>query len=211
MKSYIFIFLLILHFISCGNSGTKYNGASEKISSASDSCNNPDAPLSCLFVNLPKDMSNKMEIADITEEGVRIVIKGQIFKDDGVTPYNELIIYAYHTDNKGYYTKKGDETGVQKQHGHLFGYCLTDPEGKYEIYTIRPGRYPDNKFPAHIYWAVKEPDGNMFYLNDFVFSDDSFVNSDYLSHLNYKGDDGVILLKENSSGIPEGNRITILK
>ena len=211
MKSYIFIFLLILHFISCGNSGTKNNGASEKISSASDSCNNPDAPLSCLFVNLPKDMSNKMEIADITEEGVRIVIKGQIFKDDGVTPYNELIIYAYHTDNKGYYTKKGDETGVQKQHGHLFGYCLTDPEGKYEIYTIRPGRYPDNKFPAHIHWAVKEPDGNMFYLNDFVFSDDSMVNNEYLSHLNYKGDDGVILLKENSSGIPEGNRITILK
>jgi len=211
MKTYVLLFTIIFCLFSCGNSGSRKNSASEKLSDDKDTCDNPDAPLSCLFVNLPEDLSNKMEIADNADEGVRIIIKGQIFKDDGVTPYNELIIYAYHTDNKGYYTKKGDETGVQKQHGHLFGYCLTDPEGKYEIYTIRPGRYPDNKFPAHIHWAVKEPDGKMFYLNDFVFSDDSMVNNEYLSHLNYKGDDGVILLKENSSGIPEGNRITILK
>lgn len=110
MKTYVLLFTIIFCLFSCGNSGSRKNNASEKLSDDKDTCDNPDAPLSCLFVNLPEDLSNKMEIADNADEGVRIIIKGQIFKDDGVTPYNELIIYAYHTDNKGYYTKKGDET-----------------------------------------------------------------------------------------------------
>ncbi len=66
MKSTIFIFTF--HFISCGFSGTKNNGASEKMTAASYYFNNPDSPLFCLFVNLPKDMSSKMAIADNADE-----------------------------------------------------------------------------------------------------------------------------------------------
>ena len=211
MNSFVLFFIITFCFFSCENSGSKNKIAADKLSGGNDTCDNPDAPLSCLFINVPRNITNRMEIADDKEEGKRIVIKGQIFKEDGLTPYSELIIYAYHTDNKGYYSKKGNETGVQKKHGYLFGYCKTDKEGRYEIHTIRPGRYPDNEFPAHIHIAIKEPGGNMQYLNDFVFSDDILVTKEYLSRLNYKGDDGVIVLKENGSGIPEGNRITILK
>jgi len=211
MKTYVLLFTIIFCLFSCGNSGSRKNSASGKLSDDKDSCDNPDAPLSCLFVKVHPELTSIMDIDNSSEDGKRIIIKGQIFKEDGITPYNDLIIYAYHTDNKGYYSKKGDETGVNKQHGSHYGYCKTDTEGRYEISTIRPGRYPVNKFPAHIHWAVKEPDGNMFYLNDFVFSDDSLVNNDYLSHLIYKGDDGVIILKDNGSGISEGNRITVLK
>jgi len=211
MSSFILFFIITFCFFSCGNSSSEKKSADEKLSAGNDTCDNPDAPLSCLFVNVPRNIENRMEIADDNEEGKRIVITGQILKEDGLTPYGELLIYAYHTDNKGYYSKKGNETGVQKKHGYLFGYCNTDTEGRYEIHTIRPGRYPDNNFPAHIHWAVKEPDGNMQYLNDFVFSDDSLVNKEYLSHLIYKGDDGVIILKENGNDIPVGHRITILK
>ena len=211
MKGFVLLFIITFCFFSCGNSGSENKSVNGNLSAGNDTCDNPDAPLTCLFVNVPHDISNRMEIADNNEEGKRIVIKGQIFKEDGMTPYSDLIIYAYHTDNKGYYSKKGFETGVQKKHGYLFGYCKTDAEGRYEIITIRPGRYPVNKFPAHIHIATKEPDGNMQYLNDFVFSDDSLVTKEYLSQLIYKGDDGVIILKENGSGIQEGNRITILK
>ena len=211
MNSFILFFIITFCFFSCGNSGSKNKIAADKLSGDNDTCDNPDAPLSCLFVNVPPDITNRMQIADDNEEGKRIVITGQIFKEDGLTPYSELIMYAYHTDNKGYYSRKGNETGVQKKHGYLFGYCNTDNEGRYEIHTIRPGRYPVNKFPAHIHVAIKEPDGNMQYLNDFVFSDDSLVTKEYLSQLIFKGDDGVIISKENGSGIQEGNRITILK
>jgi protocatechuate 3,4-dioxygenase beta subunit len=126
-------------------------------------------------------------------------------------PYPGIIIYAYHTDNKGYYSKRGNETGVQKWHGHLYGYCKTDPDGRYEIHTIKPARYPSNDFPAHIHWYIKEPDGKMEYLNDFVFSDDSLVTQKYIASLADRGDNGIIELEKNSNGIYEGERITILK
>lgn len=197
--------------MACGNSGSKNQNETGKISGDSDICNTPDAPLHCLFMNAPPDPDHIMIIADSTEAGTRMIIKGQILKKEDKAPYSDLIIYAYQTDSSGYYSKKGNETGVQKWQGHLYGYCKTDQEGKYEIITIRPGRYPGNKFPAHIHWAVKERDGNIFYLNDFVFSDDSLVTGDYLSRLNYKGDNGIIKLHETGRGIQEGSRITIVE
>ncbi len=210
MKYYILLISVLFNFTSCGNSGSKNQNNTGRVSGDSDTCNTPDAPVSCLFMNTPAELNNIMLIADSTEAGTRIKIKGQIFNKDFKSPFSGLIIYAYHTDSSGYYSKKGNETGVQKWHGHLYGYCKTDQDGKYEIITIRPGRYPGNKFPAHIHCAVKETDGNIFYLNDFVFSDDSLVTGDYLSRLNYKGDNGVINLHETGRGIREGSRVTVI-
>lgn len=211
MKSYILLSTFFFYFNSCGNSGSNDTNNNLKISAKSDTCDTPDAPISCFFLNTPAELNHIMVIGDSTETGTRIKIKGQILKKDGNTPYSDLIVYAYHTDSKGYYSKKGEETGIQKWHGHLSGYCKTDKNGKYEIITVRPGRYPDNKFPAHIHCAVKDPDGNLFYLNDFVFSDDSLVNSDYISRLNYKGDNGITDLRETGNDIYEGTRITIVE
>ncbi len=211
MKSYILLISVLCYFISCGNSGSNDKKTDLKLAGGPDTCNSPDAPISCFFENIPPHLNHIMIIGDSSEAGTRIKIKGQILKKDGKTPFKDLIIYAYHTDSKGYYSKKGNETGVQKWHGHLTGYCKTDQNGDYEIFTVRPGRYPDNNFPAHIHCAVKDQDGNMFYLNDFVFSDDSLVNGDYLSRLIYKGDNGVTDLHETGSGIYEGSRISVIE
>ncbi|MEO8399592.1 MAG: intradiol ring-cleavage dioxygenase [Ignavibacteriaceae bacterium] len=176
-----------------------------------DTCDGPDANISCCFINMPDYISEIMKIAGESEEGQRMIIKGQILNEDEKTPYPGILIYAYHTDNNGYYSKKGNEKGIQKWHGYLHGWCRTNEEGRYEIHSIKPNRYPSNNAPAHIHWAIKKTDGEMSYLNDFVFSNDSLVNDEYLSYLRSPGDNGVIDLNDNGSGVLTGSRTTILK
>ena len=174
---------------------------------AKDTCNDPDANINCCFINMPSHLTPVMEIAPKEEAGERIVIKGTIFKKDGVTPYPNLTLYAYQTDNNGYYAKKGTEKGFQKWHGHLHGWCKTDNNGRYEIHSIRPAPYPDNTMPAHIHCAVKLPQPSPpFYINDFVFADDNLVNKGYLSTLNSPGGTGVVQLHKKENGHWEGER-----
>jgi protocatechuate 3,4-dioxygenase beta subunit len=206
----VFLILLcpvFLFIINCKPDSLKTAG-NENIK---DTCDSPDADIECCFINMPGNVSNIMTIAGEDEAGTRILIKGKVLKGDGETPYPGILIYAYQTDANGIYSKKGDETGSQKWHGYLHGWCRTDAGGNYEIHTIRPGKYPSNDFPAHIHAAFKEPDGKTYYINDYVFADDEHVNNQYLRNLTYPGDNGVITLIKNKEGIFEGERITILE
>src|SRR5258707_1174520 len=44
--------------------------------------------------------SSKITIAPESEPGSRMVVSGQVFRPDGVTPAAGVIMYAYHTDAK---------------------------------------------------------------------------------------------------------------
>lgn len=178
---------------------------------ARDTCDDPDAHVNCCFVGMPADLSSIMTIARQDEPGDRVVITGTVFRSDS-TPYAGVLLYAYHTDNNGYYKQAGGESGFQRWHGRLHGWCETDVNGRYEIRTIRPGRYPVNLFPAHIHAAMKKPDGSAsFYISDFVFSDDSLVNEEYLSGLkNMVGGSGVVELQRLDTGWM-GNRDIVLE
>ncbi|MEO8209887.1 MAG: hypothetical protein ABI840_04970 [bacterium] len=214
MYTFILCLVLFISFLACNKKSAEspdLTDQKEKKVTEKDTCDNPDADINCCFVNIPENISSLLNIADSLEKGKRIIIKGQLLREDGTTPYNDVIIYAYHTDENGYYSKRGDETGFQKWHGYLHGWCKTDSEGRYEIHSIKPGRYPSNNAPAHIHWAIKDSHGKMTYLNDFVFSDDSMVTGSYLSHLRLPGDNGVITLKENEDGVMVGSRLTVLK
>jgi len=206
----ILILLIFIFSVSCGN---KFQQIEEvKNIAGIDPCESPDADISCNFENVPDNPGYVMNISSKTEPGIKIFIEGLILKADGKTPYPEILIYAYQTDSTGLYSKSGNETGVQKLHGKLHGWCMTDINGKYKINTVRPGKYPTNDFPAHIHWAIREPDGKMQYLNDFVFSDDKHVNEEYISKPYYKtGDVGVLKLSKNNNGIMWAKRITVLK
>jgi protocatechuate 3,4-dioxygenase beta subunit len=116
------------------------------------------------------------------------------------------MLYAYHTNNHGIYPKKGNEVGIHKWHGYLHGWGKTNERGEYEVHSIRPAMYPSNNAPAHIHLVIKEPDGKMTYVNDFVFKDDPLVTKSYLSLLYYRGDDGVVDVKKNAGGMWVGAR-----
>ena len=195
---------------SCGQSHPQKNITSQT-AMTKDNCVDPDANINCCFRNMPIDLTNTMIIGDGNEAGDKLIISGIIYKSDGKSPYPGVIIYAYHTDNTGHYSKKGDETGIQKWHGHLYGWCKTDNNGHYTINTIRQAQYPNNTFPAHIHSAFKLPDNSEpFYINDFVFKDDKYVTQAYISSLTLTGGSGVIELSKSSDGIWKGKRDIII-
>lgn len=205
----IFIILLLsLSLNSCSDSRqneTLNTGRLQK-----DTCDDADADAECCFLNMPENLNRVINIAGQDEPGRRMNIKGKILMDDSITPLSDVIIYAYHTDNSGYYTKIGNEKGIQKWHGHLHGWGKTDASGNYEINSIRPARYPENRFPAHIHAVLKIPGKIPFYINDFVFKDDSLVNENYTGSLISQGGTGIVELKENPEKVLLGERNIIL-
>lgn len=171
-----------------------------------EQCDDDNENLACCFVNMPERLTHIISIAHNNEPGERLRITGRLTKRDGSTPYAGVVLYAYHTNNRGIYPKKGNEVGIHKWHGYLHGWGKTNERGEYEILSIRPAMYPSNNAPAHIHLVIKEPNGAMTYVNDFVFKDDPNVTGSYRSRLYYRGDDGVVDVKKNAGGVWIGVR-----
>ncbi|MBI2429020.1 MAG: intradiol ring-cleavage dioxygenase [Ignavibacteriales bacterium] len=174
-------------------------------------CEADNENIACCFAEMPAALSSTMTIGDQREEGKRMIVRGTVMKSDGKTPYASVILYAYHTNAKGIYPKRGNEKGIRKRHGYLHGWLKTDSLGQYEIRSIRPEPYPSWDTPAHVHIVVKEPNGKMYYINDIVFSDDPFVNERYIASLRDRRDNGIVTLKRNNNGVLEGTRTMILK
>ncbi len=85
----------------------------------------------------------------------------------------------------------------------------TDQDGRYAIYTIRPGAYPGNDEPAHIHITVKEPNEiREYYLDDFVFDDDKILNSARRKKLENRGGSGILrMVKQDDLLVGERNII----
>ncbi len=88
--------------------------------------------------------------------GTPIVLKGNIFKEDGETPINNALVEIWHCDENEVYDNTSDEykyRGEQK----------TKTDGKYEFKSILPVPYKavpndENSWrPAHIHMRVSVP------------------------------------------------------
>src|SRR3989442_1749229 len=74
-----------------------------------------------MYEGMPQKLSWQTTIAAPDEPGARMIIRGTIFKKDGRTPAPNVILYVYHTDNKGLYSRSPNQTQVLR-HGHLRGW-----------------------------------------------------------------------------------------
>ena len=104
----MYLLIFALQVLACGQVSS--NGKVESFASSQvqkDTCDDPDADINCSFIHMPASVTNVMTIASQNEPGERMVISGTIFKSDGKTPYSNVILYAYQTDSKGYYSKNG--------------------------------------------------------------------------------------------------------
>ncbi len=170
---------------------------------SNEKCAEDNENIACCFVNMPKQLSHIISIADSKEPGERLFVKGFVARSDGKTPYANVILYAYHTNQKGIYPKKGSETGIHKWHGYLHSWGKTNDRGEFEIRSIRPAQYPSRTIPAHIHVVAKEPNGKMGYVNDILFDDDPLVKD--------KKEEGVISLKKDKNGEWVGTRTILIK
>jgi protocatechuate 3,4-dioxygenase, beta subunit len=149
-------------------------------------------------------------LPDFSEGGPKLEISGVVYKKDGVTPAPGVVLYLYHTDQNGYYSKKGNETGWGKRHGYIRGWLKTNDKGEYKFYTLRPAPYPNSGFAAHIHTIIKEPDKNEYWIEDYVFDDDPFVNDAYRKKESKRCGSGILKLTDAGNGLFTGKRDLIL-
>jgi protocatechuate 3,4-dioxygenase beta subunit len=79
------------------------------------------------------------------------------------------------------------------RHGYIRGWIKSDEQGKYAIYTVRPGAYPGADEPAHIHPSIYEPGLELpYYLDAFVFDDDPLLTSAKRQSKRNRGGSGIL-------------------
>ena len=158
----------------------------------------------CGTAEAPADLDAVVTIAGDDEPGERLVVSGVVYRPDGETPAEDVILYVYHTNADGLYETRGDETGNGRRHGHLRGWLRTDADGRYEIRTIRPGSYPGRDAAQHIHVTVQEPDGTPeYWLPSFKFADDPLLDA-------HPDAPNVVELRRGEEGVWRGRRDIVL-
>jgi protocatechuate 3,4-dioxygenase, beta subunit len=195
MKKLIIFFSIVLFISSCSKPQTLVGGR----------CEGCEA----VFEYGDKNLSSTDTLPGFNEGGSRLKVSGTIFKNDGKTPAEDVILYVYHTDTSGVYPKKGDEEGWGQRHGFIREWLKTDMNGHYTFYTIKPGSYPNSRNPAHIHITILEPDGKYYWIHDYLFADDPFLTDRELSTQNSRGGSGVLTLKKED-GMMLGERYIVL-
>jgi protocatechuate 3,4-dioxygenase beta subunit len=119
----------------------------------------------------PAGVSSTSVLAPAQEPGEPLVIRGAVYHADGTTPYKDLILYLYQTDESGVYNHENQSWREPR----LRGWVKTGNDGTYEIRTIKPGSYPGSRNPAHIHAIIQLPGKRPQWIDDFLFEDDPFV------------------------------------
>ena len=108
--------------------------------------------------------------ADLTQNGAadgaalgeRILVSGRVLDEDG-RPQPNTLIEIWQANAAGRYIHIADQHDAPLDPNFFGGgRCVTDAEGRYRFYTIKPGAYPwgnhDNAWrPAHIHFSLFGP------------------------------------------------------
>jgi protocatechuate 3,4-dioxygenase beta subunit len=178
MRRHYQLGLLILLFTALGgcngqnNNNTKSRTLTDKGKPVGGGCDGCEI----MFVGMPKNLNSSDTSAGWTELGQKLLVTGTVYKSDGRTPAQNVIIYYWQTDNDGLYSARQGMNEKAMRHGHIRGWIQTDKNGKYSIYTLRPAPYPNDVLPAHIHLSIKEPNvDNEYYPDDINFDDDKLL------------------------------------
>lgn len=187
-----FILLSILVFASATTSCSQAKKMTDR--SVGGRCEGCDAVLEYADRRLdPVDTLPDFQLA-----GPKLLVTGTIYQHDGKTPAKDVILYIYHTNQKGIYETKGNETGWAKRHGYIRGWIKTAANGTYSFYTLRPASYPEGKNPAHIHPIIKEPGVVPYYIDEYLFEGDAFLTDEEKSRQEKRGGNGIIRVTESN-------------
>ena len=131
-----------------------------------------------MYVGMPKEILSEHTSPGWSEGKQKLLVTGKVYQQDGRTPAPNVIVYYWHTDDRGLYSAQKNTPAAAVRHGHLRGWVKSDPHGHYTIRTSRPAHYPNEEIAAHIHLAIKEPGIANEYYADLYFDDDPT----YLKH-----------------------------
>lgn len=183
VRTTLLYFLLMIGTLSCKPQTTKNVGG-------------PCEGCEAIFEYGSNVLTSVDTLPEYQQNEPKLKITGTVFKKDGKTPAENVILYIYHTNRQGIYETNGDETGWAKRHGLIRGWVKTGKDGGYTFYTFRPASYPDRSEPEHIHITVKEPDKNEYYLDNYFFDDDPLLTTEKRNRLENRGGSGVVAPKE---------------
>lgn len=175
--NYIFLVIATSLLLSC-NGQTKFNTVTQNQSDTKKIVGGGCDGCELMYVEIPKIISSEHTSIGWTEGSQKLILKGRVFQLDGRTPAKDVIVYYWHTDDKGLYSSNKQTPVKVKEHGKLRGWVKSDENGHYTIKTSRPAAYPSQDIAQHIHLSIKEPDINNEYYADLYFDDDPL----YLKH-----------------------------
>ena len=149
-------------------------------------------------------------IAPPGEAGERLRIEGRVLQKDRRTPAEDVVLYAYHTDAGGRYSRGAGSTQASRRHGLLRGWVRTRADGRYSFDTIKPAPYPGERLPAHIHLTVLESGRRPYWIDDIVFEGEFGVTDDYRRERENRGGDGIVRLSREN-GILIARRDIVLE
>jgi protocatechuate 3,4-dioxygenase beta subunit len=161
------------------------------------------------LLGMPGNPTPETTIAGKDEPGERLTISGTIYQKDGRTPAEGIILYLYHTDATGRYSK-GKKQSEATEHGRLRGWVKTGTDGKYLFHTILPASYPETKAPRHIHPTIKEPGLTPYYIDEYLFDNDPNLTEAERKKQPKRGGNGIISIKKNNTGEWMGQRDMVL-
>jgi catechol 1,2-dioxygenase len=133
-------------------------------------------------------------------KGTPLILKGNIFQEDGKTPLNNALVEIWHCDEYEIYDNASDEYIYRAGQ-------ITKSTSKYEFKTIIPVPYkaaPDDESswrPAHIHMRVSVPNQQDL-ITQLYFKGGKYVNTDKWAS-SPQAINRILDITENSSGISQ--------
>lgn len=163
-----------------------------------------------MYDGMPAELNWETRIADASEPGEPMEASGRIYQPDGRTPAPGVILYAYHTDERGIYPPVQGATGEGRRQGRLRAWVKTNAKGEYKFHTIKPASYPNRNIPSHVHLIVKEAGKNEYYIDDIEFDDDRFLTEQERARRRKAGGSGIVRLSRSAGGVWLAKRDIIL-
>jgi len=152
----------------------------------------------------------KTVIVSDNEPGQPLIVSGRILAPDQKTPLEGITLSVYQTDATGVYSTTGGNG--DNRNTRIHGSMRTNSEGRYEFRTIKPGSYPKTRNPAHIHAYISGPGYPEYWIDEYLFDDDPFVQDDVRRRLGNKGNfSSVLKLTRGSDGILRGERDIVIE
>jgi len=115
--------------------------------------------------------------------GERLIVTGRVLDEDG-RPQPGMLIEIWQTNAAGRYVHKADQHEAPLDPNFFGGgRCVTDAEGRYRFYTVRPGAYPwanhNNAWrPSHIHFSLFGPSFATRLVTQMYFPGDPLLDLD---------------------------------
>jgi protocatechuate 3,4-dioxygenase beta subunit len=135
-------------------------------------------------------LSSHATIVTPQEPGTPLIVAGRVVEGDS-HPVRDAVVYVYQTSAQGWYSDRAahfDAHEGDRRHARLFGYLRTDPDGRFELRTIRPAGYPNADLPAHIHVEIEPPgQSSLVLVTEIQFDDDPRLTAEWRKRSQQEG------------------------